>query len=107
MWAVGVRQRATQSGVAIGIEGIVVTKGEGEFAERLIELHAVRDGVLLVPQQATLDVHVLEAESGLGSHQRGQDTEDDVRVFRKRNPPKRRRNGTPEVAVGCRVRDEW
>src|SRR5581483_9346650 len=45
------------------------------------QLDSTIDGVLLVPQQPALDVHVLEIECGLGPHDGRQFADQDQRVL--------------------------
>src|ERR1019366_7637030 len=56
--SLGISQRAAQSGIAVGIVAVVPAKrGREVLSYRLVDLHAAGDGVFLVPQQATFDVH--------------------------------------------------
>jgi hypothetical protein len=57
---------------AVRVKVVVPAERSREFTDRLIHLDAAIDGILLIPQQAALDVYVLERESVLTAHQRRQ-----------------------------------
>src|SRR5262245_26650393 len=63
----------------------------------MIHLDSTVNGVLLVPQQAALDVHVLESECVLGAHQRRQRANQDGKVLRRRQLQVADRQRTIEI----------
>ena len=100
MGAAGISQGAAQPRVAVGIEAVVPTHRGGEFAHGLVHLDSPIDGVFLVPQEAAVDVHVLEREGVLGAHQRGQRANQNGGVLPRLQLQKGDRNRAVEVAHG-------
>src|SRR5947207_8361222 len=62
-------RRTPQPGVSVRIKTIVPRKRKGQRTSGVIHLGTTVDGVFLVPQEATLDVHVLEREGVFGADQ--------------------------------------
>src|SRR5438067_3179487 len=58
-----------QPGVSVRIKAIVPRKRKGQRTSGVVHLGTTVDGVFLVPQEATLDVHVLEREGVFGADQ--------------------------------------
>src|SRR5437868_6246299 len=62
-------RRTPQPGVSVRIKAVVPRKRKGQRTSSVIHLGTTVDGVFLVPQEATLDVHVLEREGVFGADQ--------------------------------------
>src|SRR4051812_19439631 len=65
----GIGRRTPQPGVSVRIKAVVPQKRKGQRTSSVIHLGTTVDGVFLVPQEATLDVHVLEREGVFGVDQ--------------------------------------
>src|SRR5579862_5504237 len=97
MRAIGIGQRATHPSIPVGVEPVVPAYRGRELAHSLVNLNAAVDGVLLVPQQTAIDVHVFERECVLRSNQRWERSNLDVSVLAGLQLHEGNGNGAKEI----------
>ena len=77
----GVGQVAGKPVEAIGVETVTPCERGAQWPRAVVDLHPAIDGVFLVPQQAALDVHILESEGVFRADQGGEFADQHREVF--------------------------
>jgi hypothetical protein len=94
----GVGGGAGKPGEPVRVKAVIPRKREGERIHRVVQLSAAADRWLLVPQEAALDVHVLECEGIFSADQRRQFASLDRKRIGRLEFQIRYRQGGEEIA---------